>query len=174
MQEAGITTSTMKCMLRIIALALCVCRRYHGLTYVSGAAPEIEGVQNVLHKAMCDAGVIMPSNQQHLRRIKLSQSSRTDKGVHAALVVLSAKILVGAPSPLISGEGKRGVFFPEVVERINKHLPEHIRVFSCSLNSNKFEAKRSTSWRHYHYMLPLDLPETQNLDLDAFSSAMQV
>ena len=141
---------------------------YYGLQFITGAADHVIAIQNVLHDAMCKAGLILPTNQFDTKRISLSQSSRTDKGVHAALVVLSAKLLVHPPEHAVtrpdpgsttvqSNEGTmRGAFYPEVVERLNAHLPPHIRVFSCSSNSKSFSAKAEGHWRHYNYFVPLD------------------
>ena len=45
-------------------------------------------VQNVLYNAFCEAGLVLPSDREAgISRTKLSQSSRTDRGVHAACVI---------------------------------------------------------------------------------------
>lgn len=149
-------------------------------------------VQNELFSALCKADLILPSNQHDIRRLRMTQTSRTDKGVHAAMLVMSAKLLVEPPSTEIIKEGLRSsstpAFYPEVVHRINQHLPAHIRVFCCSANSKKFNAKSEASWRHYSYIIPMELftrtrathsdghqiSGSESFNLDAFQQSLKL
>jgi hypothetical protein len=66
---------------------------YHGLQFNQKMAhlPTIEGE---VEDALFRAGHIAGSNYRDLSKIGWSRSSRTDKGVHAARLVLNAKLLV--------------------------------------------------------------------------------
>lgn len=66
---------------------------YYGLQFNQRMAhlPTIEGE---IEDALFRAGHIAESNYRDLAKIGWSRSSRTDKGVHAARLVLNAKLLV--------------------------------------------------------------------------------
>ena len=75
-------------------------------------------------------------------QIDWSRAARTDKGVHAAGQCVSAKLRI----PL-EQEGK-------VIEEINAHLPEQIRVFDIRRVTKGFNAKNFCYERQYEYILP--------------------
>lgn len=118
-----------------------------------GSLPTIE---NELRLALIDCGLVLPSNGHDLSRIDWSRSSRTDKGVHAARIVLSAKLEL---DPALVEENKLEQLnrFPALVKAINDRLPPNIRVFSCTRMPSAFAARGDGKWRGYHYLLPLRL-----------------
>ena len=63
----------------------------------AGTLPTVE---DVLADALYQSGTILESNKADLAKLKWSRSSRTDKGVHAAKVVLSGKLEIDADSNL--------------------------------------------------------------------------
>lgn len=121
-------------------------------------------VENELRLALINCGLILPSNGEDLSRIDWSRSSRTDKGVHAARIVLSAKLEL---DPALVEENKLEQLnrFPQLVKSINEKLPKSIRVFSCTRMPSAFTARDDGKWRGYHYLLPLRL-----LQRDSFLS----
>ena len=120
---------------------------------LSKESPPHQAVANVVHTALKNAGLILPSNHD-IKRINLCQSSRTDKGVHASLLLLSARLLVVPPTLDMRGTNTC-CFLPDVVDRINEHLPEDVRVFTCSTNTKSFNAQSAAAWRHYSYFIPV-------------------
>lgn len=121
---------------------------------------DIESTEKILHKptieanlenAIYQAGYIRDSNHQQLDKIGWSRSSRTDKGVHAARIIVSAKLEVDngleAPEPPAS----------EIARRISEHLPSDIKVFSCSRVNGGFQARNAVHWREYEYLLPTSM-----------------
>jgi len=69
--------------------------KYYGLQKVEGqpeGAPPVVTIEATLEKALFDAGYIKESNFGDLDKIGWARCSRTDKGVHAARNVVSAKI----------------------------------------------------------------------------------
>lgn len=75
-------------------------------------------------------------------------------GVHAARVVVSAKLLLAPewlrpPSSSTSvgaetGEARR---FPDLVDELNEQLPPEVRAFSCTRVNKGFQARDSCHWR---------------------------
>lgn len=113
-------------------------------------------IENELRLALIECGLVLPSNGNDLSRIDWSRSSRTDKGVHAARIVLSAKLEL---DPALVQENRLEQLdrFPALVKAINDRLPPSIRVFSCTRMQPAFEARGDGKWRGYHYLLPLRL-----------------
>lgn len=69
--------------------------RYYGLQKAEGTpdgAPAVETIEAALERALFEAGYIKESNFGDLDKIGWARCSRTDKGVHAARNVVSAKI----------------------------------------------------------------------------------
>lgn len=69
--------------------------RYSGLQKAEGTpegAPAVETIESTLERALFEAGYIKESNFGDLDKIGWARCSRTDKGVHAARNVVSAKI----------------------------------------------------------------------------------
>jgi len=123
-------------------------------------------VEEVLEEALYKAGCISESNYGNLDKIAWSRSSRTDKGVHAARLVVCGKLELYLDS--FDSMGLDG----DLPEVINAHLPEDIRVFSCAKVPKAFRSREACSYREYEYWLPAryltsDGKSTNVDDLDA-------
>lgn len=115
-------------------------------------------IENEYRLALIKAGCVLETNGHDLARLSWSRSSRTDKGVHAARIVFSAKLELDPKTlPENPEETVKCIRFPDVVKRVNQHLPENIRLFSCSKINNAFNARENGIWRGYDYVLPLDI-----------------
>ncbi|KAI8920088.1 pseudouridine synthase, partial [Powellomyces hirtus] len=90
--------------------------------------PGVETLESELHKALAASGAI-----------NFMRAARTDKGVHAAGQVCSLKMIIEDP---------------DIVTKINQHLPEQIRVWGYVRTSNSFHAKNACDSRIYEYFLP--------------------
>jgi tRNA pseudouridine(38-40) synthase len=135
---------------------------YYGLQIV----PEKENHDKIyntieleLATSLIKVGAIKESNGLILKKSSWCRSSRTDKKVHAAKMVISAKLEL--EHDLLNNENKS----PKFVELINKFLPQDIRVLSALKVNKSFSAKESCSWREYEYLLPVsvltgDLPQS--------------
>ncbi|KAG7394784.1 hypothetical protein PHYBOEH_004662 [Phytophthora boehmeriae] len=103
-----------------------------------------EGVKTIeaeLERALFEAGGIAESNYGFLQKIGWSRAARTDKGVHAAGQLLTAKLLVGDDV-----EG--------FVAKVNAALPADIRVMQMVTVTKSFNAKMSCDQRTYEYLAP--------------------
>mmetsp|Transcript_15642 Transcript_15642/g.26113 ORF Transcript_15642/g.26113 Transcript_15642/m.26113 type:complete len:887 (+) Transcript_15642:105-2765(+) len=130
---------------------------YYGLQL--DPTSDLPFVETELKRALVEVGAILPSNSATLSRIYWSRSSRTDKGVHAARVVIGAKLEIPpswlTPDPDMDTESTAGVIrIKPMVEALNSRLPPDIRVFSCVKMHNNFSARRACTWREYEYLLP--------------------
>ncbi len=113
---------------------------YHGLQYNPGekAPPTIE---KEVERALFKIGCILDSNYGSIDKISWARSSRTDKGVHAARVVLTMKLLVD-PAWV-----QTDFTIPDVINRANAELPGDIKIFSCCKVRGGFRARESVNWR---------------------------
>ena len=69
------------------------------------------------------------------------RAARTDKGVSAVGQLVSLKMLVGQPDY-------------DIIEQINKHLPNQIRVLGYTKTTGGFDARKHCDKRRYEYVLP--------------------
>jgi tRNA pseudouridine38-40 synthase len=108
---------------------------YHGIQ-INHKEKTIEGD---IFAAFVAAGAISKANADDPKKSSLVRCARTDKGVHAAGNVLSLKLIVEDP---------------EVVDKINQHLPEQIRVWGIQRTSNGFSCYQACDSRWYEYLMP--------------------
>ncbi|EGZ26507.1 hypothetical protein PHYSODRAFT_308307 [Phytophthora sojae] len=105
-----------------------------------------EGVKTIeaeLERALFEAGGIAESNYGFLQKIGWSRAARTDKGVHAAGQLLTAKLHVGEDADI-----------PAFVGKVNAALPEDIRVMHMVTVTKNFNAKMTCDQRTYEYLAP--------------------
>lgn len=108
---------------------------YHGMQI----NPPHKTIEEDLYKAFVEAGAISKDNASDLRKSSFMRAARTDKGVHAAGNVVSLKLIIEDP---------------DVVEKINSHLPDQIRVWGISRTNKAFECRKMCSSRIYEYLIP--------------------
>lgn len=120
---------------------------YHGLQ-LNQNVPTIE---DDLRTAIFRAGAMRESNFEDLAKIGWSRSSRTDKGVHAGCVVFSGKLLIDDENKVDPATGR----VQGLTEALNEHLPENIRVFSCTRVNKRFSARKNCVLREYEYFMPV-------------------
>ncbi|KAI8091188.1 pseudouridine synthase [Gilbertella persicaria] len=109
--------------------------RYQGMQ----ANPGAQTIESVLFDALCKAGAVSSSNAMDPKKVQLMRAARTDKGVHASCNVVSLKMIC---------EDKH------IVEKLNKLLPDHIRVWGYVETQRSFHAKNKCDSRIYEYLFP--------------------
>jgi len=162
-ENSGPSRAELGVVKRKVALVLSyVGSKYHGLQLATQEG--IETVESVLLRTLLDIGAVRPSNAESLQKIKWSRASRTDKGVHAARIVLSLKLEIHKdwvpPSlhpPTKNLDSTETVRYHKVVELLNEKLPEDIRVMSCVRVNDSFMARTACTWREYQYTIPTDI-----------------
>ena len=118
--------------------------RYHGLQMAP--QPGIPTIEAAVHGALHAAGAISDCNNGDRNKIKWSSASRTDKGVHAAACVCTAKLLVTL--------AEDGNVLPSSVEFWNSKLPSDIRILAVLRAPKNGRAHAICSRREYEYLLP--------------------
>jgi tRNA pseudouridine(38-40) synthase len=121
---------------------------YKGMQYNPGTST----IESNLISSLTEIGCILPSNSLDPSKISWSRSSRTDKGVHAARLIVAAKLEV---HPKWINEIT--LKLKEVPRLVNEKLPPDIRVFSCVKVNGSFDARYEVDWREYEYIIPLDV-----------------
>lgn len=101
--------------------------------------PPNKTIEEDLYKAFVEAGAISKDNAGDLKKSGFMRAARTDKGVHAAGNVVSLKLIIEDP---------------DIVEKINSHLPDQIRVWGISRTNKAFECRKMCSSRIYEYLIP--------------------
>lgn len=96
-------------------------------------------IEGDLFSAFVAAGAIQKRNADDPKKSSFVRCARTDKGVHAAGNVISLKLTVDDP---------------EIVEKINEHLPEQIRVWGTLRTNNAFNCYQACDSRWYEYLMP--------------------
>lgn len=114
---------------------------------------DVMTIESVLEKALFDSGYIRESNYGDLEKIGWARCSRTDKGVHAARNVVSAKLELWQDDM----GGDRPYWSERAVKEINAFLPDDIRVHSCAKVTKSFRPRDAVSFREYEYIVPLEL-----------------
>jgi tRNA pseudouridine38-40 synthase len=108
---------------------------YHGIQ-INHKEKTIEGD---IFAAFVAAGAISKANADDPKKSSLVRCARTDKGVHAAGNVLSLKLIVEDE---------------DIVDKINQHLPEQIRIWGIQRTSNGFSCYQACDSRWYEYLMP--------------------
>ncbi|CAO3595823.1 unnamed protein product [Absidia cylindrospora] len=123
---------------RKVALLVGFCGTgYQGMQFNPGAT-TIEGE---LFGALVKAQAISKANSDSPKKIHWVRTARTDKGVHAAGNVVSLKMQFPHSDQVM-------------LEKINQHLPDQIRVWAITDVIRSFHAKTNCDSRVYEYLLP--------------------
>ena len=123
--------------------ALCVSylgSKYQGLQI----NPDAITVECLLEKALLLAGGMPEVNFGNLQKLQWSRAARTDRGVHAVSQCCSMKLTM--PLDMDGREVFRS--------RVNRFLPEDIRLLAITKVSKNFSAKNACTRRTYQYYMP--------------------
>ncbi|CUM62611.1 uncharacterized protein PRCAT00000165001 [Priceomyces carsonii] len=101
--------------------------------------PDVKTIEGDLFQAFSKAGAISPENADDLKKNGFMRAARTDKGVHAAGNVISCKLIIEDE---------------DIKEKINRELPEQIRIWGIERTNKSFDCRKMCSSRIYEYLLP--------------------
>ncbi|KAF8415483.1 tRNA pseudouridine synthase A [Tirmania nivea] len=96
-------------------------------------------IEGDLFEAFVRAGAISRANSNDPKKSSLVRCARTDKGVHAAGNVISLKLIIEDE---------------DIVEKINSHLPDQIRVWGILRTLSSFNCYQLCDSRVYEYLIP--------------------
>ncbi|XP_006874127.1 PREDICTED: tRNA pseudouridine synthase A, mitochondrial [Chrysochloris asiatica] len=110
---------------------------YHGMQRNVGAS-QFRTIEDDLVCALVRSGCIPESHGEDMKKMSFQRCARTDKGVSAAGQVVSLKVWL----------------IDDILEKINSHLPSHIRILGLKRVTGGFNSKNRCDARTYCYMLP--------------------
>ncbi|XP_072271817.1 pseudouridylate synthase 1 homolog [Pyxicephalus adspersus] len=110
---------------------------YHGMQRNVGSS-QFKTIEDELVQALVLSDCIPENHAEEMKKMSFQRCARTDKGVSAAGQVVSLKIRL----------------IDNTVEKINNHLPLHIRVLGLKRVTGRFNSKNSCDARTYSYTLP--------------------
>ncbi|GMH91589.1 hypothetical protein TrST_g4260 [Triparma strigata] len=125
---------------RKLAFLLGFCGKNYGGMQMN---PGVKTIQAEVEKALFSAEAIAPINYGFPKKYGWSNSARTDKGVHAAAQVCSARVAVPTGDDLDA-----------LRVMVNKNLPDDICILDIKKVTKSFNAKTSRDKVRYQYMLP--------------------
>jgi tRNA pseudouridine38-40 synthase len=96
-------------------------------------------IEGDLFNAFVAAGAISKANASDPKKSSLVRCARTDKGVHAAGNVVSLKLIIEED---------------DIVEKINSHLSDQIRVWGIQRTIGSFSCYQACDSRWYEYLIP--------------------
>ncbi|KAL6702661.1 tRNA pseudouridine synthase 1 [Coniothyrium glycines] len=96
-------------------------------------------IEGDLFNAFVAAGAISKANASDPKKSSLVRCARTDKGVHAAGNVVSLKLIIEEE---------------DIVDKINSHLSEQIRVWGIQRTIGSFSCYQACDSRWYEYLIP--------------------
>lgn len=111
----------------------------------SHSNPGVKTIEGDIFDAFCRAGAVSEENAVNPNKIQLQRAARTDRGVHAAGNLLTAKLMLEPP---VLAEGQT------LTEYVNTLLPPHVRIWGMRRVQNAFNARTSCDSRLYEYLLP--------------------
>jgi tRNA pseudouridine38-40 synthase len=124
----------------------------------------VRSVQAQLELALYQAGFISADNFGHPSKYSWSTSGRTDKGVHAAAQTISFKMELSSRQLQALAESSndnnnkdappRDSIVAMILDPINAHLPQDIRVLDVKRTTRNFCAKTQRDRVRYQYLIP--------------------
>ncbi|ELW66974.1 tRNA pseudouridine synthase A, mitochondrial [Tupaia chinensis] len=99
---------------------------------------QFRTIEDDLVSALVRSGCIPENHGEDMRKMSFQRCARTDKGVSAAGQVVSLKVWL----------------IDDILEKINSHLPSHIRILGLKRVTGGFNSKNRCDARTYLYMLP--------------------
>lgn len=122
---------------KIVLLMAYSGKGYHGMQRNVGSS-QFKTIEDDLVSALVRAGCIPENHGEDMRKMSFQRCARTDKGVSAAGQVVSLKVWL----------------IDDLLDKINSHLPSHIRILGLKRVTGGFNSKNKCDARTYFYMLP--------------------
>jgi len=111
-------------------------KKYHGMQ--RNQAGELKTIESEFLYALAKSGQIDPTWENKPQKAFFTRASRTDKGVSAARMVCSLKMLQEKDS----------------IEKVNEHLPPDIRLQAVVRVGKNFNCQQQADARTYLYLTP--------------------
>lgn len=127
---------------KVKAKKMALCMTYNGKDYLGMQRnPGTKTIEDDLLQAMYKGELILKEHVDVPQAMKFQRAARTDKGVSAVRQIVSLKL----PTNLTA---------QEMVDKINSHLVDQIRVIDIKRTTRGFNCKNNCDSRTYTYVLP--------------------
>lgn len=127
---------------KVKAKKMALCMTYNGKDYLGMQRnPGTKTIEDDLLQAMYKGELIQKEHIDVPQAMKFQRAARTDKGVSAVRQIVSLKL----PTNLTA---------QEMVDKINSHLVDQIRVIDIKRTTRGFNCKNNCDSRTYTYVLP--------------------
>ena len=115
-------------------------KNYHGMqrNFDTARGGMVRTIEGEFLAALSKAGIIDPEWENKPQKAFFTRASRTDKGVSAARMVVSLKVLQEE----------------KIVEMVNEHLPSDIRLQAVVRVGKNFNCQNQADARTYLYLTP--------------------
>ncbi|XP_008117248.1 pseudouridylate synthase 1 homolog isoform X1 [Anolis carolinensis] len=122
---------------KIVLLVAYSGKGYHGMQRNVGNS-QFKTIEDDLVLALIQSGCIPENHGEDMKKMSFQRCARTDKGVSAAGQIVSLKVWL----------------IEDILQKINNHLPPHIRILGLKRVTGGFNSKNKCDARTYSYMLP--------------------
>ncbi|KAM3825892.1 pseudouridylate synthase 1 homolog [Vipera latastei] len=156
--EEEVKDETKKFPKKKVVLLLVYCGKgYHGMQR-NVKTSQYRTIEDDLVSALIKSRCIPENHGEDMKKMSFQRCARTDKGVSAAGQIVSLKVWM----------------IEDILQKINEHLPSHIRILGLKRVTGKFNSKNRCDARTYSYMLPTfafahkdDAPQDETYRLSA-------
>ncbi|XP_007426163.1 tRNA pseudouridine synthase A [Python bivittatus] len=122
---------------KVVLLLVYSGKGYHGMQR-NVKNSQYRTIEDDLVSALIRSGCIPENHGEDMKKMSFQRCARTDKGVSAAGQIVSLKVWL----------------IEDILQKINEHLPSHIRILGLKRVTGKFNSKNRCDARTYSYMLP--------------------
>lgn len=122
---------------RVAVLIGYIGTKYCGLQFQLGKS-ELPTIEETIFESLKRIGGVSKENSDDIRKIGWFRASRTDKGVHALMNIVTLKL----------------TYTDDILEKLKKDLPKDIIAYDIIRITNSFNAKKNCEFRVYEFILP--------------------
>uniref|UniRef100_A0A8C6QZ59 Pseudouridylate synthase 1 homolog n=1 Tax=Nannospalax galili TaxID=1026970 RepID=A0A8C6QZ59_NANGA len=135
---------------KIVLLMAYSGKGYHGMQRNVGSS-QFRTIEDDLVSALVQSGCIPENHGTDMRKMSFQRCARTDKCLFFFLILLFLFYGVSAAGQVVS---LKVWLIDDILDKINSHLPSHIRILGLKRVTGGFNSKNKCDARTYCYMLP--------------------
>ncbi|XP_040843093.1 tRNA pseudouridine synthase A isoform X1 [Ochotona curzoniae] len=135
---------------KIVLLLAYSGKGYHGMQRNVGSS-QFRTIEDDLVAALVRSGCIPENHGEDMRKMSFQRCARTDKWSWRATCPCLSSQGVSAAGQVVS---LKVWLIDDILEKINSHLPSHIRILGLKRVTGGFNSKNKCDARTYFYMLP--------------------
>ncbi|KAF2978531.1 hypothetical protein EK904_013388 [Melospiza melodia maxima] len=152
---------------KIVLLMAYSGKGYHGMQRNVGSS-QFKTIEDDLVCALVQSGCIPENHGEDMKKMSFQRCARTDKagwaglgspepwGLHSSAAGMDCSGIVQQQGVSAAGQivSLKVRLIDDILEKINNHLPSHIRILGLKRVTGGFNSKNKCDARTYSYMLP--------------------